>query len=69
MLKLALSLITDAEIKKLQSSSLSNEDHKEQLRQIYIKKVGPITKDEFIGFMMKPDFLEFIKIQSNELIF
>lgn len=69
ILKLGLILITDAEIKKLQNTSLSNEDRKEQLRQIYIKKIGPITKDEFIGFMMKPDFLDFINTNIDQQIF
>ena len=61
----------NCEIKKIQNTSLSNEDRKEQLRQIYIKKIGPITKDEFTGFMMKPDFLDFIKsiISFGELVF
>lgn len=66
VLKLALSLITDAEIKKLQNSSLSNEDRKEQLRQMYIKKIGAISKDEFIGFIMKPEFLNFINTNSDQ---
>lgn len=68
ILKLGLHLITDTEIKKIQNTSLSNEDRKEQLRQIYIKKIGPITKDEFTGFMMKPDFLDFIKSNAEDFI-
>lgn len=68
ILKLGLNLITDTEIKKIQNTSLSNEDRKEQLRQIYIKKVGPISKDEFTGFMMKPDFLDFIRNNTESFI-
>lgn len=68
ILKLGLNLITDTEIKKIQNTSLFNEDRKEQLRQIYIKKIGPITKDEFTGFMMKPDFLDFIRNNTESFI-
>lgn len=67
ILKLGLNLIKEADIKKLQSASLSNEDRKEKLRQIYVKKVGRITKDQFTGFMMKPDFLIFLDEHSEEV--
>jgi len=59
VLKLGLNLIAESDIKKLQSASLSNEDRKEKLRKIYVKKVGRITRDQFTGFMMKPDFIDF----------
>ena len=68
ILKLGLNLITYTEVKKIQNTSLSNEDRKEQLRQIYIKNIGPITKDEFTGFMMKPDFLDFIRNNTESFI-
>lgn len=41
-------------------NSLSNEDRKEILRQKYIEHRGPISKDEFTGFMMKSEFQEFL---------
>lgn len=56
---LALDLITDSHIELLKANSLTNEDRKEQLRQKYIEKHGPISKDQFIGFMLTKEFFEF----------
>lgn len=67
ILKLGLNLIKETDIKQLQSASLSNEDRKEKLRQIYVKKIGRITKDQFTGFMMKPDFLAFLNENLEEI--
>jgi hypothetical protein len=39
--------------------SLTSENKKELLRQKYIVEVGPITKDEFTGFMMTDEFAAF----------
>lgn len=68
LLQIGLSLITEDHIKSLQENSLSFEDRKENLRQVYIKEHGNISKDEFTGFMMKPDYFEFLnKHNSNTL--
>jgi hypothetical protein len=55
ILKHGLNLIKPKDIKELRFSSLTNEDRQEQFRQLYIKKNGYITRDDFIGFMMKPE--------------
>lgn len=65
LLSLALELVTDEHIKKLQDQSLSNEDRKEQLRQRYIEIRGPITRDEFTGFMLTKEFSGFLLEQSQ----
>ena len=65
LLSLALELVTDEHIKKLQDQSLSNEDRKEQLRQRYIEMRGPITRDEFTGFMLTKEFSGFLLEQSQ----
>src|ERR1700692_4653088 len=59
VLNIALDLLTDEHVKKLQDQSLSNEDRKELLRQKYIESRGPISRDEFTGFMMSAEFSEF----------
>jgi Rps23 Pro-64 3,4-dihydroxylase Tpa1-like proline 4-hydroxylase len=64
LLSLALDLVSDEHIKKLQEQSLSNEDRKEQLRQRYIEIRGPISRDEFTGFMLTKEFSEFLAEQS-----
>lgn len=64
VLAIALDLVTEAHIKKMQDQSLSNEDRKEQLRQRYIIARGPISRDEFTGFMLTKDFSEFLVSQS-----
>jgi len=52
LFELALTLVTPTHIEMLQNQSMTNEDRKEQLRQGYIKKHGPISKDEFTGMMI-----------------
>ena len=65
LLSLALDLVSDEHIKRLQDQSLSNEDRKEQLRQRYIEMRGPITRDEFTGFMLTKEFSGFLTEQSQ----
>lgn len=65
LLNLALDLVSDEHIKRLQDQSLSNEDRKEQLRQRYIEMRGPITCDEFTGFMLTKEFSGFLVEQSQ----
>lgn len=61
LFEFSLTLLTDEHIALLQDKALSNEDRKELLRQKYIELRGSITKDEFTGFMMKPEFLDFVR--------
>lgn len=65
----AINLIEADHIKRLQDSSLTNEDYKELLRQFYIETRGKISKDEFIGFLMSDDFpgfkLEYLEKQKS----
>ena len=58
---LALELLTEDHIKKLQNQSLSNEDRKENLPQKWSQLHGPVSKETFTGVMMKPEFFEFLK--------
>ena len=67
LIQLALELVDKPHIEKLQNQSLSNEDRKEKLRQIYVKKVGLISRDEFTGFMMSSDFSRFLEDHKMEL--
>ncbi len=60
-LNLAIELVEEKHIKELQNRSMTNEDRKELLRQKYVELRGSISKDEFTGFMMKSEFLEFVK--------
>ena len=61
ILQSALALVQPRHIEVLQERSLTNEDRKEILRQKYIAARGLISKDEFTGFMMTSDFIEFLK--------
>ena len=67
LLALALDLINENHIKKLQEDSISHEERKEHLRLIYIKKKGQITKDLFTGFMMTPEFQTFLNEHKSDL--
>ena len=60
LLSLALDLVSEQEIKKLQNQSLTNEDRKEILRQKWVALNGPISKDEFTGFMMTEEYFNFV---------
>ncbi len=64
VLQMGLGLIQQGHIEKLQENSLTHEDRKEILRQKYIAVRGPISKDEFTGFMMTAEFHEFLKEQE-----
>lgn len=63
--ELALSLVTSEHLKTLQERSMTHEDRKEILRQKYIKTRGPISKDEFTGFMMTAEFQKFLLDQDS----
>jgi hypothetical protein len=65
LLQTGLGLIQQSHIEKLQENSLTHEDRKEILRQKYIVARGPISKDEFTGFMMTQEFLGFVAEQGG----
>lgn len=62
-----LQKVDDDLIQGLRETSLTNEDKKELYRQLYIKKIGKITKDEFTGFVMSSDFFEFRERYHDEV--
>lgn len=66
VLNVALDLMKEEHIKKLQDQTLTNEDRKEILRQKYISINGPISKDEFIGFMMSEAYVDFLKSHKED---
>ncbi len=68
LLSLSLDIVGEPHIKMLQDQSLSNEDRKELLRQKYSEINGPVTRDEFTGVMMKPEFFEFLKEHGQGLV-
>ena len=67
ILAIALDLVTEEHIRMMQDQSLSNEDRKEQLRQRYIEARGPISRDEFTGFMLTKEFFEFLAEQPGTM--
>lgn len=68
VLSLALDLVNEEHIKKMQGQSLSNEDRKELLRQKWSEIYGAITKDEFTGVMLTKEFSDFLGATNiNEL--
>jgi hypothetical protein len=66
LIELAIGLVSDEHIKVLQERSLTNEDRVDQLRQRYIETRGPITEDQFIGFMLTADFHDFVMEQNSK---
>ena len=68
VLAIALDLVTEDHVRRMQDQSLSNEDQKEQLRQRYIEIRGPISRDDFIGFMLTKDFLNLWKSNQRQRV-
>ncbi len=64
VIQAGLELIQSRHIQELQEKSLTHEDRKEILRQKYIATRGPISKDEFTGFMMTAEFATFLTEQN-----
>lgn len=65
LIELAVSRLSDEDLKLLQERSMTNADRKEILRQKYIESRGPITEDQFTGFMMTAEFQEFLRAQDS----
>ena len=59
LIELSLSLVTDEYVKLLQEKSLSHEDRIEKLRHQYIERYGNTSRDNFLGFLLTPDFQKF----------
>ncbi len=68
LLNIVLDLVTDSHLQSLQEQSLTNEDRKELLRQKYIEIRGPISRDEFTGFMLSSAFPIFLAEQNSVMI-
>lgn len=66
LLQLALSKLVDADLKFLQEQSLSNADRLEMNYREYVKKNGPLSKDEFLGILLKA---ESVKSESKNAAF
>ncbi|HEX7676320.1 MAG TPA: hypothetical protein VF412_19250 [Bdellovibrio sp.] len=57
ILNLLLDLLKQEHIQKLQDGSLSNADRIEMSYRDYIKKNGNVSKDEFLGILLKQESL------------
>ena len=66
LIGLALELITEKEIQRLQRSSWTKHDEMEAWRSIYSKKNGQISRDEFLGFMMTAEWAGFMKEHKKD---
>lgn len=66
LLSMALDLVADEHIKKLQDQSLTHEDRKELLRQKWAELHGPISKDDFTGVTLTKEFFEFLSSASAQ---
>ncbi len=52
LVQLALTKISEQDIKQLQDASLSNSDRLEMRFREHVKKFGAISKDEFLGLLL-----------------
>lgn len=67
LLSILLRNVSDNQIKQLQLSSVRHTDRKKLYREIYVKKHGITTDDEFEGFVMSSDFSKFKKEHDKEI--
>lgn len=65
LFEILISEFRDEHEKTLRESSMNGDDRKEMLRQKYIEKYGEISKAEFTDFMMKPEYIEFMRAQGH----
>jgi len=63
---LALELVTEKEIQRLQRSSWTKHDEMEVWRSIYTREKGQISRDDFLGFMMTGEWASFMKEHKKE---
>lgn len=66
LLGLALELVTDKDIQRLQRSSWTKYDEMEAWRTVYTEKRGQISRDDFLGFMMTNEWPSFMKEHKKE---
>ena len=64
VIELSLGLISDEHITVLQENSMSHADRAEKLRLLYIQRNGPISPDNFIGFVLSAEFQDFMREQN-----
>lgn len=62
--QLFLEEMNERHMEILRERSLTGDDRKEILRQKYIEQNGQISKADFTEFMMKPEYLEFMRSQG-----
>lgn len=67
IVNLALSLIGDEHITKLQKNSMTEDDQEEFIFNEYIKENGQISKGQFKRLMFKGELTKFIKKLGLEL--
>ncbi len=53
LISLALDLVRDEHIERLQQTSLSNFERMERDYKAYVAKHGPVSKDEYLGLLLK----------------
>lgn len=59
-------LLTDELKNHLRRQARTGEEEREIWRQIHIKKVGAISKDGFLKFMMTPEWIGFMEKYHHE---
>ena len=66
LIGLALELVTEKDIQRLQRSSWTKQDEMEAWRSIYIKKNGHTSKDDFLGLLMSGEWAGFMKEHKKD---
>jgi DNA-binding FadR family transcriptional regulator len=66
LVALALEKVTDEDIQQLQRASWTRHDEMEVWRSIYSKKNGTLSKDDFLGVLMSPEWPEFMNQHKQE---
>jgi hypothetical protein len=67
LITMALSLVQPEHIQQIQDSTLSNGDRLELRYREHVKKSGAISKDEFVGLMMRGELVGGNSVETKEL--
>ena len=66
LIALALELVTEKEIQRLQRSSWTKHDEMEAWRSIYARKYGEVSREMFLGFLMSGEWPVFMKEHKKD---
>ena len=66
VLDLALTLLKPEHLEQLKEVSLTNADRLEQNYRVYIRQHGALSKDEYLGIILKQNQMDLLSFNSSQ---